>query len=92
MCTYQTTHVDLQGAGKGAEGWFPVTEATVYFDPPVAARAEHTLNVDFLNRSRGASARVAVELEASSAYALARAILDQLAAAPAGLVGELESR
>ena len=91
MCTYQTTHVALEGAGKGAEGWFPVTEATVYFDHPVAAMAEHTLNVDFRNPGRGAAARVAVELDACSAYDLAHAILESLAALPEGLVGELPS-
>lgn len=91
MCTYQTTKVALDGAGKGAEGWFPVTEATVYFDHPVAAMAEHTLNVDFRNPDRGAAARVAVELDARAAFELAHAILDSLAALPEGLVGELPS-
>lgn len=89
MCTYETSRVVVEGAGKGAEGWFPLSQATVYFDHPVAAMAEHTLNVDFLNPDRGAGARVAVELDARSAYALARAILDRLEAAPAALVGEL---
>ncbi|MDA8034956.1 MAG: DUF6295 family protein [Actinomycetota bacterium] len=92
MCTYETSHVAVEGAGKGADGWFPVTEATVYFDHPVAAMAEHTLNLDFLNRARGASARVAVELDATSAYALAQAILERLEAAPPALTGELHRR
>jgi hypothetical protein len=47
----------------------------VYFDHPVHAPAEHTLNVDFLNPDLGPSARVAVELDPASALALARAIL-----------------
>jgi hypothetical protein len=75
MCTYETEHVALSGSGKGASGWFPLSEATVYFDHPVHAPAEHTLNVDFLNPERGPSARVAVELDPASAVALARAIL-----------------
>jgi DNA primase len=65
----------MSGSGKGASGWFPLSEATVYFDHPVHAPAEHTLNVDFLNPERGPSARVAVELDPASAVALARAIL-----------------
>lgn len=89
MCTYETSRVAVEGAGKGAEGWFPLTQATVYFDHPVAAMAEHTLNVDFLNPERGAGARVAVELDARAAYRLAKAILERLEAAPAALVGEL---
>ena len=88
MCTYQTTHLVIEGAGKGPEGWFPLSEATVYFDHPVAAMAEHTLNVDFRNPERGAAARVAVELDARSAFELAHAILDSLAGLPERLVGE----
>ena len=87
MCTYQTTAVPIEGSGKGAEGWFPVTDATVYFDHPVHARTEHTLNVDLINPSRGPGARVAMELDPVSARKLARSILAVLDAAPAGLVG-----
>ena len=58
----------------------------MYFDHPVHAPAEHTLNIDFLNPGQGPSARVAVELSAESARALAEAILATLASAPAGLV------
>ena len=62
-----------------------LTEASVYFDHPVHAPAEHTLNIDFLAPERGPSARVAVELTAESARALARAIEATLASAPPGL-------
>ncbi len=85
MCTYLTQALDVAGSGKGAEGWFPVTRASVYFDHPQHAPAEHTLNIDFLNPSRGASARVAVELTAGSARALAAAISAALDSAPPGL-------
>ncbi len=87
MCTYQTERLGVQGSGKGATGWFPLTDATVYFDHPVHAPAEHTLNLDFLNPGRGATARVAVELDPASARALAEAILATLDSAPAGLLG-----
>ena len=78
MCTYRTEKVAVEGSGKGVATWFPVTEATVYFDHPQHAAAEHTLNLDFRNPGRGASARVAVELTAGSARALAEAIMASL--------------
>ncbi|HEY5244163.1 MAG TPA: DUF6295 family protein [Acidimicrobiales bacterium] len=87
MCTYQTEKVTVQGSGKGAAGWFPLTDASVYFDHPVHAPADHTVNLDFLNPGRGPSARVAVELDPASARALAEAILATLDAAPAALIG-----
>ena len=87
MCTYQTEQISITGSGKGAAGWFALSDATVYFDHPVHAMAEHTLNIDFLTPGRGPSARVAVELTAESARELARAIEAALASAPAALVG-----
>jgi hypothetical protein len=81
MCTYQTEHVEVNGSGKGATGWFNLSEATVYFDHPVHAADEHSLNIDFINPAHGPAARVAVELEPSSARALAHAILASLDAA-----------
>ena len=85
MCTYLTEKVDVAGSGKGSAGWFTLSEATVYFDHPVHAPAGHTLNIDFLNPGQGPSARVAVELTAESARALAEAIQATLASAPPGL-------
>ena len=85
MCTYLTEKIEVAGSGKGAGGWFGLTEATVYFDHPVHAPAEHTLNIDFLAPERGPSARVAVELTVESARALAKAIEATLASAPPGL-------
>ena len=82
MCTYQTVTLTVEGSGKGAEGWFPLTDATVYFDHPVHAAAEHTLNIDLRNPSRGPAARVAAELDPASARALAEAILEALAQVP----------
>ena len=86
MCTYQTITLTVQGSGKGPQGWFPVTDATVYFDHPAHAQSEHTLNVDLLNPARGAGARVAVELDPVSARALAEAILHTLETVPSGLL------
>jgi len=84
MCTYATLNTDLEGSAKGPNSqWFKVTHGTVYFDHPVHAMAEHTLNIDFSDPSRGPAARVAVELTASSARALVEAIQGALASAPA---------
>jgi hypothetical protein len=86
MCTYQTEKIKIAGSGKGAAGWFAVSDASVYFDHPVHAMAEHTLNIDFRNPAGGPSARVAVELTAASARELARAIEAALASVPPELV------
>jgi Family of unknown function (DUF6295) len=75
MCTYRTERVEVAGSGKGPDGWFPLRLACVHFDHPQHTPAEHTLNIDFLNPGQGPSARVAVELDAESARALAGAIL-----------------
>jgi hypothetical protein len=83
MCTYATVKTTLQGSAKGPDSkWFGVTDGTVYFDHPVHAMAEHTLNIDFSNPSRGPGARVAVELTAASARELVVAIEAALASAP----------
>jgi hypothetical protein len=86
MCTYATERTAVDGSAKGPNGsWFHVTDATVYFDHPVHAMAEHTLNIDLADPSRGPSARVAMELTAASARELVVAIQAALAAAPADL-------
>ena len=86
MCTYLTEKLDVEGSGKGAAGWVTLSQASVYLDHPQHAPAEHTLNIDFLNPQHGPAARVAVELTAQSARALAAAIESALASAPPGLV------
>jgi uncharacterized protein DUF6295 len=86
MCTYATVTSPMQGSAKGPNGsWFKVTDATVYFDHPVHAMAEHTLNIDLGAPAKGPSARVAVELTAASARELVTAIQQALASAPAEL-------
>ncbi len=86
MCTYLMEQIKVAGSGKGGDGWFGLTDASVYFDHPVHASAAHSLNIDFLNPAQGPSARVAVELTAESARALAKAIEATLASAPADLL------
>lgn len=85
MCTYLTEKVSIAGSGKGANGWFTVTDATVYVDHPVHCPTDHSLNIDFLNPSLGPSARVALELTEESALALIDAIRQALASAPPGI-------
>ncbi|HEY7926400.1 MAG TPA: DUF6295 family protein [Candidatus Dormibacteraeota bacterium] len=82
MCTYVTEHLKVTGSAKGANGWFSLTDATVYLDHPVHAAAEHTLNIDFLAPQAGPTARVAVELGPDTAGALAAAILAALQRGP----------
>jgi hypothetical protein len=86
MCTYETVHLTIEGSGKGPGGeWLTVTDATVYFDHPVHAMAEHTLNIDLADPAQGPTARVALELTAQSARQLVAAIQQALASVPAAL-------
>jgi hypothetical protein len=75
MCTYVTETLPISGSAKGPDGWIRVTDATVYFDHPTHALADHTLNIDVRRPDAGPGARVAVELTAESARSLAEAIL-----------------
>ena len=85
MCTYRTESIEVSGSGKGAQGWFRLHNASVYYDHPVHAPAEHTLNIDFLDPAAGPAARVAVELDRGSAAALAAAIVRTLESTPPDL-------
>src|SRR5260370_16252781 len=92
MCTSLTEKVAISGSGKGQSGWFRLTDASVYFDHPVHAQAEHTLNIDFLDPGAGPSARVAVQLTPESARALGKAIQAPLDPPPPGLAAYGRSR
>ena len=84
MCTYATVRAEVDGSAKGPGGeWFHVSAATVYFDHPVHALAEHTLNLDLADPAAGPGARVGIELTEVSARELVRAIEAALAGAPA---------
>ena len=86
MCTYATLQTPLDGSAKGPDSsWFHVTDGTIYFDHPVHAMAEHTLNIDFADPAKGPSARVAVERTAASARNLIAAIEAALESAPTEL-------
>jgi hypothetical protein len=83
MCSYFTVPTDIAGSAKGAQGWFGVTSAQVYFDHPFHAPFDHTLNIDFADPAKGPGARVAVELSADSARRLVASITEALEAAGA---------
>jgi Family of unknown function (DUF6295) len=75
VCTYRTEKIDVPASsGKGPQGWFPLQVATVYYDHPVHAPQDHTVNIDFLNPDLGAGARVAVELSLDAARSLLAAL------------------
>jgi hypothetical protein len=84
MCTWIAEQVEIEGSGKGREGWFTLQQANVSYDHPFNAPLEHALNIDFVNEAQGPGARVAVELSAESARALVATILTVLDEAEAG--------
>jgi len=90
MCTMIVEKVKIDGSGKGAGGWINLERANVSYDHPFHAPMEHALNIDFVNESKGPSARVAVELGAEAARQLAETILSVLDQAEAG--GHLSNR
>ena len=74
MCTYIVEKAAVSGCGKGADGWFNVTSASVAVDHPTHAPYDHALLIDFMNEAIGPTARVAVELSPESGRALIEAI------------------
>jgi hypothetical protein len=76
--------VEIEGSGKGTDGWFAVRQANVSYDHPFNAPLEHALNIDFVNEGQGPGARVAVELTAEAARRLVDTIVRVLAQAEAG--------
>jgi uncharacterized protein DUF6295 len=84
MCTMIVEKIQVDGSGKGKDGWFDLKQANVSFDHPFNAPFEHALNIDFVNESMGPAARVAVELSEQAARELVKAILDVLDQAEAG--------
>ncbi len=84
MCTMIVQQVKIEGSGKGKSGWFKLEQAHVSYDHPFNAPLDHALNIDFVNEAQGPGARVAVELSAEAARALADTILSVLEQAEAG--------
>ena len=79
MCTMILERAEIEGSGKGPDGWLELRQANVTYDHPYHAKWEHALNIDFIDESAGPGARVAVELSPRSARHLAETILATLA-------------
>lgn len=81
MCTMIASTTVVSGAGKGAAGWFPITQATVGYDHAGHCTEEHAMLLDFVNYDMGTDARVALELDLDSARALVTQLQDAIAKA-----------
>jgi hypothetical protein len=81
MCTSIVEIVGSEGAGKGPDGWFDVTQAVVSYDHPHHALLEEAITIDFMNPEFGPGTRVAVELTLDAAKALQGALNRAIAAA-----------
>ena len=75
MCTMIAEQVQIEGSGKGRDGWFTLGQATVSYDHPFHVPLEHALNIDFVNEAQGPGARVAVELTPEAARVLVATIM-----------------
>ncbi len=74
MCTDIIEKAEISGSGKGADGWFPLTQANVYYDHPFHAPLDHALIIDFVQDADTPGHRVAVELTFESAVRLMESI------------------
>ena len=83
MCTNIAMSAALNGAGKGASGWFPISQANVGFDHATHSQLDHALLLDFVNPEMGSSARVAVEMDIASGKALVAKLQAAIAEAEA---------
>lgn len=81
MCTSIVEVVRADGAGKGGDGWFKLTDAVVSYDHPHHALLEEAIVIDFVNSALGPDARVAVEITLQSAKALGVALAKAIASA-----------
>lgn len=81
MCTSIVEIAKAEGSGKGAEGWFDLTNAVVSYDHPHHALLEEAITIDFVNATLGPNARVAVEITLESAKELSVALSRAIAAA-----------
>jgi hypothetical protein len=70
MCTMISMQTAVTGAGKGATGWFPISQANVGFDHATHSQFDHCLLLDFVNPDLGTGARVALEMDIASGKAL----------------------
>jgi hypothetical protein len=81
MCTMINQIAAIEGVGRGASGWFEVTQASIGFDHATHTQAEHALLLDFVNPSLGAGARIALEMNLASGKALVETLQAAILAA-----------
>ena len=74
MCSWIVETAPVSGMAKGANGWFDLKQANVYFDHPFKAPLDHALIIDFVKDPDRADGRVAVEMTAESARRLMASI------------------
>lgn len=74
MCTDIIEKAEISGSGKGADGWFSLRQANVYYDHPFHAPLDHALIIDFVQDPDTPGHRVAVELTFDSAVRLMESI------------------
>jgi hypothetical protein len=78
----------INGSGKGAGGWFTITDANVGFDHATHAPFEHALLLDFVNPQLGLDARLALEMNVASGKALVEKLQAAILAAELSGVAE----
>ena len=81
MCTMIAQQLKVNGSGKEGGNWIHIDQASVSYDHPYDMPLEYSLNLDFTNQ---AGARVAVELDATSARNLVEVIQAVMRQAEAG--------
>ena len=74
MCTWIIEKAEIEGSAKGADGWFKLAQANVYYDHPYDAPMDHALVIDFIETPGKPEGRVAVEMSAVSAERLISSI------------------
>ena len=78
MCTWIIETAEMYGSGKGADGWFRMKQANVYYDHPYDAPLDHALIIDFVAAPTKPGNRVAVEISRESALKLIEGIQSAL--------------
>jgi hypothetical protein len=77
MCSYDVIRTPLTGSVKRESGWTGIKSANMYYACPYHSALDECLTIDLLVKNEPGQ-RVAIELDADSARALALAILETL--------------
>lgn len=87
MCTMIVAKAPIAGAGKSAEDWIDVDEATISYDHATHVWSEHSLRLDLFPTGAPAARRVAIELDLASGKRLIALLEEVIAAAERSNVG-----